>query len=109
MSVQSGLIGLAAVLLCAGPALAQIETGTPTLPGGGRTPPASPSTGTSNTSKPEAPKAPPLGQEIDLSRLETKDLRLLYFDPTETYLTPYLARSFENSLAFQEKTFGWKP
>ena len=47
--------------------------------------------------------------EIDLSRLETKDLRLLYFDPTETYLTPYIARSFLNSLAFQRRVFGWKP
>jgi hypothetical protein len=47
--------------------------------------------------------------EIDLSRLETKDLRLLYFDPAETYLAPYIGRAFLHSLAFQEKTFGWKP
>ncbi len=46
---------------------------------------------------------------IDLSRIETKDLRLLYFDPAETYLTPYIARSFLNSEAFQKKIFGWKP
>lgn len=46
---------------------------------------------------------------IDLNELETKDLLLLYFDPTETYLTPYIGRNFENSLAFQKRTFDWKP
>ena len=40
---------------------------------------------------------------IDLNELETKDLLLLYFDPTETYLTPYIGRNFENSLAFQKR------
>jgi hypothetical protein len=50
-----------------------------------------------------------LGPEIDLSRIETKDLSLLYFDPTETYLTPYIARSFTKSLDFQRRIFGWKP
>ena len=34
---------------------------------------------------------------------------LLYIDPAQTYLTPYLARAFENSLAFHEKQFHWKP
>ena len=47
-----------------------------------------------------APEPPPPSRDpddlplIDLSRLETEDLRLLYFDPSETYLTPYVARSF---------------
>ena len=57
---------------------------------------------------PEA-KPPKPTDEIDLSRLETKDLRLLYFDPAETYLTPYIARSYENSLQFQKRVFGWRP
>src|SRR5438270_3105012 len=35
-----------------------------------------------------------------LSTLETKDLSLLYIDPLQTYLTPYLARAYENSLYF---------
>jgi hypothetical protein len=47
--------------------------------------------------------------DIDLSQLTTSNLSLLYFDPAQTYLTPYVARSFEHSLAFQEKLFGWKP
>jgi len=44
-----------------------------------------------------------------LSTLETKDLDLLYIDPIQTYLTPYIARAFENSLAFHEKNLQWKP
>jgi len=47
--------------------------------------------------------------EIDLSTLKTADLELLYFDPAQTYLTPYVARTFEHSLAFQRKLFGWTP
>jgi hypothetical protein len=44
-----------------------------------------------------------------LSTLETRNLSLLYIDPVQTYLTPYLARAFENALAFHEKQFHWKP
>jgi hypothetical protein len=58
---------------------------------------------------PDKPKSHPPTEEIDLSRIETPDLRLLYFDPAETYLTPYIARSFLNSLQFQKKIWGWKP
>ena len=61
------------------------------------------------------PEPPPPSRDpddlplIDLSRLETEDLRLLYFDPSETYLTPYVARSFQNSLNFQRRMFDWEP
>jgi len=44
-----------------------------------------------------------------LSKLETKDLTLLYLDPLQTYLTPYIARAFENSIAFHERNLRWKP
>ena len=47
--------------------------------------------------------------EYYLSKLETDDLRLLYYDPIQTYLTPYVGQSFENSFAFQRKTFDWTP
>jgi hypothetical protein len=47
--------------------------------------------------------------EYYLSKLETNDLRLLYYDPIQTYLTPYVGRAFENSFAFQRKTFDWTP
>ena len=52
---------------------------------------------------------PPDASGINLSTLETRDLSLLYFDPVQTYLTPYIARAFENALQFHEKKFNWKP
>src|SRR5260221_6575855 len=59
------------------------------------------------TPPPTSPEAPqPKGPEhapqdasgFHLSKLETKDLTLLYLDPLQTYLTPYIARAVENSL-----------
>jgi len=91
--------------MLATPALAQIETGPPDT----HTPAPAPSSGGSNTAKAPTPPVSSMFKEIDLSRIETSDLRLLYFDPSETYLTPYVARSFENSAAFQRQMFGWKP
>ncbi len=46
---------------------------------------------------------------IDLSRIETQDLRLLYFAPQNTYLTPYVGRNFENALDYQQRMFNWQP
>src|SRR5262245_54880962 len=46
---------------------------------------------------------------VDLKVLETQDLRLLYFDPQQTYLVPHVARSFQNSLEFQRRIYGWQP
>ena len=40
-----------------------------------------------------------------LRAIETPDLRLVYFDPQETFLVPHAARTFLNSLAFQRKLF----
>ena len=51
----------------------------------------------------------PALQAAELSSIETANLRLLYFDPSETFLTPYAVRSFENSLAHQRKTFDYSP
>lgn len=45
---------------------------------------------------------------FELKSIETKDMRLLY-TPSNAYLAPYAARTFENSIAYQEKTFDWKP
>jgi len=47
-------------------------------------------------------------QSVGLSELDTNDVQLLYYDPLQTYLVPYVARAYENSFAFQEKIFGWK-
>ena len=65
--------------------------------------------------KPSAPEqtgpehVPQDASGFHLSTLETKDLTLLYIDPIQTYLTPYIGRAFQNSLAFHERTLNWKP
>jgi hypothetical protein len=60
--------------------------------------------------EPKEPEhVPPDASGFHLSTLETKNLSLLYIDPIQTYLTPYLGRAFENALAFHEKEFHWKP
>jgi hypothetical protein len=41
--------------------------------------------------------------------IETDEVRLLYFDPFQTYLVPHVLRSYHNSLQFQEEVFEWKP
>ena len=76
------------------------------------TPPSEPVTPA--PTKPNAPEqktehVPQDASGLHLSTLETKNLTLLYIDPVQTYLTPYLGRAFENSLAFHEKNLHWKP
>lgn len=44
-----------------------------------------------------------------LSQVETDKLRLLYFDPTETYLVPLVIQTFHNSADRQESIFGYVP
>ena len=44
-----------------------------------------------------------------LRSFETSDLRLLYFGPSQTYLVPHAARSFENSLRSQRSIFDYNP
>jgi hypothetical protein len=119
--LRAGLIGLAAALAWSGAALAAPEPATAppaTPPSPADLPPPAPTTTTDVVNPPGAPPLPAEPQKakphtptegIDLSRLETRDLRLLYFDPAETYLTPYIARSFLNSLAFQRRQWGWTP
>ena len=60
--------------------------------------------------QPQGPEhVPPSPGGLDLSTLETKNFSLLYFDPVQTYLTPYIGRSVENALAWHRKTFNWQP
>ena len=121
MSARIAAIGLAGALAVSG--VVQAQSSTPAAPGPDRVqtppsptepqPPAGPSA-SSLVIEPPGPKTqqarpPRPTDEIDLSRLETRDLRLLYFDPAETYLTPYIARSFLNSVDFQKRIFGWRP
>ncbi len=42
-----------------------------------------------------------------LSSVETDKLRLLYFDPTETYLVPRVIQTFHNSIERQESILGY--
>ena len=68
---------------------------------------------TSDEPPPPEPPPPSRAPEdiplIDLSRIETDNLRLLYFAPSETYLTPYVGRSFENAVDYNRRMFGWEP
>src|SRR5215212_7069005 len=70
------------------------------------TPPSEPVTPA--PTRPNAPeqKTEPVPKDASgfhLSTLETKNLSLLYLDPIQTYLTPYLGRAFENALAFHKR------
>jgi len=44
-----------------------------------------------------------------LKSVETADLRLLYFDPTETYLVPRVVETFHDSLDRQKSILGYQP
>jgi hypothetical protein len=46
---------------------------------------------------------------FEMDVLETDDLRLIYFDPFQTYLVPHVVRNFHNSYQFQKYLFGWEP
>ena len=73
-------------------------------------PESAPPPATPQSPEEQGPKhVPPDASGIDLSTLETKDLDLLYFDPVQTYLTPYIARAYENAMRFHEKMFHWHP
>jgi hypothetical protein len=45
---------------------------------------------------------------LGMSFVETKDLKLIYFDGLD-YLVPHAARTFTNSLAWQRRMFDWVP
>ncbi|HSE13839.1 MAG TPA: hypothetical protein VLB69_14495, partial [Rudaea sp.] len=51
--------------------------------------------------------APARSDEL-LQQLQTEDLQLVWFHPAEDYLAPHVARSFENSMAFQKSLWGWQ-
>lgn len=41
--------------------------------------------------------------------LETKSLRVVYYDPDDAYIIPHLSRCFENSLGFYHHLLGYTP
>src|SRR5436190_2232083 len=55
------------------------------------------------------PGIAPAGESpVDMSYVETRDARLIYYDQLR-YLAPHAIRTFTNSLAWQRRTFGWVP
>jgi hypothetical protein len=46
---------------------------------------------------------------LGLSYVETNDVRVVYFDPILTYLSPHAVRTFTNALAWQRRVTGWEP
>ena len=46
---------------------------------------------------------------LGLSYVETKDVKLIYFDPTLAYLSPHAIRTFTNALAWERRVLGWEP
>ncbi len=53
------------------------------------------------------PLVPPAAAQLAV--LETRDLRLIYFTPSESFLAPHVGRCFENALGFQRKLFDYRP
>jgi len=48
-------------------------------------------------------------QAADHKFISTQDIRLVYFDPAETYLAPYALQCYVGSLAAQHLRFGYTP
>ena len=46
---------------------------------------------------------------FEMDVVETDDMRMLYFDPFQTYLVPYAAQNFHNALEYHQKMLGWVP
>ena len=46
---------------------------------------------------------------LALSRVETKDVSVVYFDPTLAYLAPHALRTFTNAIGWQRRVLGWEP
>ncbi|HTY05230.1 MAG TPA: hypothetical protein VMC86_01830 [Gemmatimonadales bacterium] len=53
--------------------------------------------------------AAPAALAAQFQTVETADMRLVYASPLESYLVPQVARSFENSLQFHRRLFGYTP
>ncbi len=47
--------------------------------------------------------------QLDFQSLETKSLRVVYYDPEHAYIIPHLARCFENSMGFYHRKLGYTP
>jgi hypothetical protein len=45
----------------------------------------------------------------DRAFVETEELRIVYYDPGESYLVPHVTQSFLSGLADNERLFDWAP
>ena len=52
---------------------------------------------------------PAAGASAQLATVETPQVRLVYFDGSESYLVPHSARAFLNALAFEQALFKFVP
>ena len=50
-----------------------------------------------------------LGVARALATVEAPQVRIVYFDGTESYLVPHVARAFLNALGFERRLFGYDP
>jgi hypothetical protein len=93
-------------------ALAQVQPGPPPPQPDTTTvkePVAEPAPSPTETKAEEPKHAPPNAGGIPLSTIETDNQLLLYFDPVQTYLTPYVGRAVENALEWHKQKFQWQP
>jgi hypothetical protein len=51
----------------------------------------------------------PAPAAAQLAKIETAEVRIVYVEGAETFLVPYAARAFLNSLEFQRRLFGFTP
>ncbi|MCK4510702.1 hypothetical protein KAW64_03135, partial [bacterium] len=51
----------------------------------------------------------PEEEELHYRVIITEDLRLLYYDEAHTFITPHVARCFENAFKFHKELFGYEP
>jgi hypothetical protein len=51
----------------------------------------------------------PTPARAQLASVETPQVRIVYFDGTESYLVPHVARAFLNALGFERRLFGYDP
>jgi hypothetical protein len=116
--LEAGSSVAAALLLVSASAAVAQQSTPPTPPQSDTTTITEPvaKAGTPQSEQPKEPvkqetpaHVPPDASGIDLTTLETKDLDLLYFDPVQTYVTPYIARAFTNAINFHKKKFEWQP
>lgn len=47
--------------------------------------------------------------QLDFQSVETKTMRVVYYDPGHAYIIPHLARCFENSMGFYHRFMGYEP